>query len=51
MRLSNTLRKPVMLTNTETGKKQELPSMTDAGVYLGISRVSSFFWKKKLENT
>jgi len=40
MRLSNTLRKPVLLTNTETGKKEEFPSMTDAGVYLGISRVS-----------
>lgn len=40
MRLSNTLRKPVLLTNTETGKREEFPSMTDAGVYLGISRVS-----------
>jgi hypothetical protein len=26
MRLSNTLRKPVLLTNTETGKKEEFPS-------------------------
>jgi group I intron endonuclease len=40
MRLSNTLRQPVLLTNSETGDTQEFSSMTDAGVYLGISRVS-----------
>jgi len=40
MRLSNTLRQSVLLTNTETGEIQEFSSMTDAGVYLGISRVS-----------
>jgi hypothetical protein len=40
MRLSNTLRKSVLLTNTVTGKTQVFPSKTDAGVYLGISRVS-----------
>jgi len=40
MRLSNTLRQSVLLTNTKTGKIQEFSSMTDAGEYLGISRVS-----------
>jgi group I intron endonuclease len=40
MRLSNTFRKSVLLTNTETGKTQEFSSMTDAGIYLDISRVS-----------
>lgn len=40
MRLSNTLRKPILLTNTETGMIREFSSMTDAGAYLGISRVS-----------
>ena len=40
MRLSNTLRQSVLLTNTKTGKIQEFSSMADAGEYLGISRVS-----------
>lgn len=40
MRLSNTLRKSVLLTNRETGKTQVFSSKTDAGIYLGISRVS-----------
>jgi hypothetical protein len=40
MRLSNTLIKSVLLTNTETGKTQVFSSKTDAGIYLGISRVS-----------
>ena len=40
MRLSNTLRKSVLLTNTETGKIQVFSSKTDAGAYLGISRIS-----------
>ena len=40
MRLSNTLRKSVLVTNTETGDRKEFPSMTEAGKYLGISRVS-----------
>ena len=40
MRLSNTFIKSVLLTNTETGKTQEFSSMTDAGIYLDISRVS-----------
>lgn len=40
MRLSNTFRRPVLLTNTETGNIKEFFSMTDAGVYLSISRVS-----------
>jgi group I intron endonuclease len=40
MRLSNTFRQPVLLTNTETGNIKEFSSMSDAGIYLGISRVS-----------
>ena len=40
MRLSNTLRQPVLLTNLETGDIQEFSSMTDAGVFLGVSRVT-----------
>jgi len=40
MRLSNTLRQPVLLTNSETGDIKEFSSMTDAGVFLGISRVT-----------
>ena len=38
--LSNTFRRPVLLTNTETGNIKEFFSMTDAGVYLSISRVT-----------
>lgn len=40
MHLSNTLRQSVLLTNTDTGEIKEFSSMTDAGVYLGISRVT-----------
>lgn len=40
MRLSNTFRKPVLLTNTETGDIKEFFSMTDAGIYLSISRIT-----------
>jgi predicted transcriptional regulator len=38
MRISNTVRVSVLITNTETGNKLEFPSMTEAGKYLGISR-------------
>ena len=31
MRLSNTFRKPVLITNTKTGDKLEFSSMTEAG--------------------
>jgi group I intron endonuclease len=47
MRLSNTLRKSVLITNIETGNKLEFSSMTEAGKYLGISR---FTVKKYLLN-
>ena len=40
MQLSNTLRQSVLLTNTETGDIKEFSSMTDAGKYLDISRVT-----------
>lgn len=40
MRQSNTLRKPVVVTHMETGDILEFSSMTDAGIYLGLSRVS-----------
>lgn len=40
MRISNTFRKPVQITNIETGEVQDFASLTDAGYYLGISRVS-----------
>jgi group I intron endonuclease len=40
MRLSNIFRKPVIITNTETGETLEFSSLTDAGKYLGMSRVS-----------
>lgn len=40
MRLSNTFRKPVIVTNTETGEVLEFASLTDAGKYVGISRIS-----------
>ena len=40
MRMSNLLRQPVIITNSETGEKQAFSSLTDAGAYLGISRVS-----------
>lgn len=40
MRLGNTLRKSVIVTNTETGETLEFPSLTETGKYLGISRIS-----------
>lgn len=55
MRISNTFRKPVQITNIETGEVQQFASLTpffsptgrikggaspDAGNYLGISRIS-----------
>ena len=40
MRLSNILRQSVLLTNSETGETQEFSSMTDTGIFLGISRVT-----------
>jgi group I intron endonuclease len=40
MRLSNTLRKPVLVTNTETGEVQEFASIIDAGYYLRISKTT-----------
>lgn len=40
MRMANLLRQPVLITNNKTGEKQEFSSLTDAGAYLGISRVS-----------
>ena len=40
MRLSNTLRKPVIVTNKDTAYTLEFSSMTQAAKYLGISRVS-----------
>lgn len=38
MRISNTVRVSVLITNTETGNKLEFPTMIEAGKYLGISR-------------
>jgi hypothetical protein len=40
MRICNTFRKPVQITNTETGEVLDFASLTDAGNYLGISRIS-----------
>ena len=40
MRIGNTLRKSVIVTDTETGNIQEFISLTEAGEYLGISRVT-----------
>lgn len=40
MRLSNTLRKSVTVTNNKTDHILEFSSLTEAGKYLGISRVS-----------
>lgn len=40
MRISNTFKKSVLVTNTETGDVIEFPSLTEAGEYLGISRVT-----------
>lgn len=40
MSLSNRFRFPVILTNLETGEIKEFSSMTEAGKYLGISRVT-----------
>ena len=40
MRLSNTFRKPVLITNEDTKETIEFPSLTEAGQYLGVSRVT-----------
>jgi len=40
MRLGNTLRKSVIVTDNETGDIKEFISLTEAGEYLGISRVT-----------
>lgn len=40
MRLSNTFRKSVLITNAETKETIEFPSLTEAGKYLGVSRVT-----------
>ena len=40
MRLGNNLRKPVLVTDVETGDIKEFISLTEAGEYLGVSRVT-----------
>lgn len=40
MRLSNTHRKSVLITNMETGEILKFSSLTEAGKYLGVSRVT-----------
>ena len=40
MRVGNVLKQPVLLTNTETGDTLEFSSMTDAGKFLDISRIT-----------
>lgn len=40
MRLGNVLKQSVLLTNTETGDTLEYSSITDAGKFLGISRIT-----------
>lgn len=40
MRVGNVLNQPVLLTNTETGDTLEFTSMTDAGKFLDISRIT-----------
>lgn len=40
MRIGNVLRQSVLLTNTKTGDTLEFSSMTDAGKYLDISRIT-----------
>lgn len=40
IRLGNTFRKSVIVTDTETGNIKEFISLTEAGEYLGISRVT-----------
>ena len=40
MRISNTFRKSVVVTNRETGETLEFSSLTEAGKYLGMSRVT-----------
>src|SRR6266540_1208083 len=47
MTLSNTFRQPILLTNMETGETQEFTSMTEAGKYLGVSRVVISHYLKK----
>jgi group I intron endonuclease len=40
LRLGNTLRKSVIVTDIETGNIKEFISLTEAGEYLGISRIT-----------
>lgn len=40
LRSGNTLRKSVVVTDTETGNIKEFISLTEAGEYLGISRIT-----------
>ena len=40
MRLGNTFRKTVIVTNKVTGETLEFPSLTETGKYLGISRIT-----------
>ncbi len=40
LRLGNSLRKSVIVTDTETGNIKEFISLTEAGEYLGISRIT-----------
>ena len=40
MRVGNVLKQSVLLTNTETGDTLEFSSMTDAGKFLDISRIT-----------
>ena len=40
LRLGNILRKSVIVTDTETGNIKEFISLTEAGEYLGISRIT-----------
>ena len=40
MRVGNVLKQAVLLTNTETGDTLEFSSMTDAGEFLDISRIT-----------
>lgn len=40
MRVANILKQSVLLTNTDTGETLEFSSKTDAGKFLGISRIT-----------
>lgn len=51
MRLSNTLRQSVLLTNSETGDTQEFSSLTEAAEYLEISRAALGYFFKNTADT